>query len=353
MTSIRLLVAFLGLAFSAVFASAEATAYRLQPLDEIGITVYQEEEDLDKKTVITQAGEAAFTFIGSVKLAGLTLEEAELKITEAYLDGWLVSPEVTLTLIKARQGRVTVIGAVNNPGEVNIPSDSLLDLVTAIAASGGFSEFANTKEIRLSRGDATRSFVFSKLQDAGNGPVILQNGDRIDVPVNRFANTTVTIIGEISKANAYPFPLSGILDLKTLIGTAGGVTREADLGRTTIKRGAKVMAINPNGATSLAPGDIVTVPPSRFVGKTVTIVGQVNKPGPVAFALNGKMSILNAIGHAGGYRRLANEEKVTVTRRSGERKDVYSLNLKKMSRGDVAVFYLVPSDVISVPERRF
>ena len=113
------------------------------------------------------------------------------------------------------------------------------------------------------------------------------------------------------------------------------------------------MRTNPHGATSLAPGDIITIPPSRFVGKSVTVVGQVNKPGRIAFALNGQMSILNTIGQAGGYRRLANEEKVKVTRSAGGRKEVFSLNLKKMSRGEIAQFYLMPGDVISIPERRF
>ncbi|MGJ8696679.1 MAG: polysaccharide biosynthesis/export family protein [Verrucomicrobiaceae bacterium] len=351
MISIRLLVVFLGIATALCCRAEDDFAYRLQAFDQIGVTVYQE-EDLTTETTLTKTGEASFKFIGSINLSGLTLGQAKEAITEAYLDGWLVSPEVTVTLIKARQERVTVIGAVNAPGEIEIPQDSPLDLVTAIAGAGGLAKFADGDGIRLNRNDLTTTYSFGKLQEPGAGQILLQNGDRIDVPMNRFANTSVTIVGEIENADTFPFPLSGRLDLGTLIGKAGGLSEAADLKRATIKRGTKLMRINTGGTTLLAPGDVVTIPASLYVGKSVTVVGEVNRPGPIAFSLDGRMSILNAIGRAGGYKRLGNEEKVKITRTTKEGKQTYTLNLRKMADGEVPLFYLSPGDVISVPTRR-
>jgi len=112
------------------------------------------------------------------------------------------------------------------------------------------------------------------------------------------------------------------------------------------------MRTNPKGPTMLQPGDVVTIPASPYVGKFITVVGQVNRPGQIDFSLTGKMSILNAVGKAGGYRRLGNEEKVKVTRDTASGKRTYILNLKKMSEGREDLFYLSPGDVVSIPARR-
>jgi len=116
---------------------------------------------------------------------------------------------VTLTLIRSREERVTVIGAVNQPGEIKIPYDSPLDLVTAIAAAGGPADFADVTKISLKRGNETESYSLNELQTQGAQQVLLKNGDRINVGLNRFSNTSITIIGQIEKASTYPFPKSG------------------------------------------------------------------------------------------------------------------------------------------------
>ena len=68
-----------------------------------------------------------------------------------------------------------------------------------------------------------------------------------------------------------------------------------------------------------------------------------------------EITLLQAIGMAGGYTKIANPGRVTVKRQQeggGER--VIKLDAKRMARGDdSASFYVKPGDVITVAESMF
>jgi protein involved in polysaccharide export with SLBB domain len=147
------------------------------------------------------------------------------------------------------------------------------------------------------------------------------------------------------------FPVTGDLDLQTAIGLAGGLTEIADADRITVKRKDTVYAAS--FQDGLAPGDVVSVPPNRFVGKTVTVTGLVSSPGAVPFPPDGKLDILSAIAQAGDFDRLANKKKVTVTRRGDAGDQSWKFDLTEMAEGKAALFHLLPDDIVSVPERRF
>lgn len=93
-----------------------------------------------------------------------------------------------------------------------------------------------------------------------------------------------------------------------------------------------------------------------YAKKLFTILGQVQKPGSYDMQGTSQITLLQAIGMAGGYTRIADPANVTVKRLagpdSGER--VQKLNAKRMARGeDKTTFYIQPGDVISVGESLF
>jgi polysaccharide export outer membrane protein len=93
-----------------------------------------------------------------------------------------------------------------------------------------------------------------------------------------------------------------------------------------------------------------------YAKKLFTILGQVQKPGSYDMQGSYQVTLLQAVGMAGGYTRIADPSKVTVKRLEGvsgsER--VLKLNAKRMARGeDKAAFYIQPGDVISVGESLF
>ncbi|NNC87216.1 MAG: hypothetical protein HKN82_02010 [Akkermansiaceae bacterium] len=329
---------------------AGAATYRLKANDSIALNVFQEAE-LQTQVRLTVAGEASFPLIGTVRLAGLTLKEAEELLTKLYDADYLVSPKLSINLMNAADQQITVMGAVNNPGVVGIPADATLDLVSAISSAGGLAAHADATKIELKRDEKNIVYALSDLQKKGALQVVLQHGDRIHVPVSPFANKTVTVVGQVLRPGAVNFPVGGGLDVATAIGVAGGLSDIADADRITVKRGSKVYSTELS--SGVQPGDVISVPKSRFVGKTVTISGQIARPGPVNFPLDGRLSVLEAVAMAGGVARLGNRRKITVTRRTGGKEQTWRIDLEDMSGGKVEPLYLAPGDTIFVPERRF
>ena len=93
-----------------------------------------------------------------------------------------------------------------------------------------------------------------------------------------------------------------------------------------------------------------------YAKKLFTILGQVQKPGSYDMQGTNQITLLQAIGMAGGYTRIADPSNVTVKRLedSNGRDQVLKLNAQRMARGeDKSTFYIQPGDVISVGESLF
>lgn len=81
-----------------------------------------------------------------------------------------------------------------------------------------------------------------------------------------------------------------------------------------------------------------------------TILGQVSKPGPYELPANGSTSLMEAIGMAGGFTRIASPSKITVKRGA----DLIKVSGKEQAGGGgAAVFKVLPGDVITVQESLF
>ncbi len=329
--------------------------YILKPFDVITLSVFQE-ADLSTDSQLSVSGDATLPLIGTVPLGGMTIQDATTKITQLYEADYLISPKISVTLRTISAESVTIMGAVNQPKELAIPRDSPLDLVSALASVGGLSQNADKANIKVKRGETTTTYDFENLVKKEASQVILKHGDRIDVPVSSLANTIVTIIGEVGRPIVTSFPLDGKLSLQTLIGTVGGFTPLADKSAIIIERGGNRFSVNlelNNGSVALRPGDIITVPKSPMVDKSVTITGKVNRTGPVAFPLKGELTLLSAISQAGGFSPIANPKRVTITRTADGQSKVFVVNATEISEGKKKDFVLFPGDSISVPERLF
>lgn len=161
--------------------------YVLKPSDVVSVEVYQE-PDLEKSVRIEGDGSVALALVGKVKVAGMTVAEAQSLITDLYNRDFLVDPQVSLLVVQFSPKIVHVLGSVNNPGQVAIPPDRDLTLTEAIAGVRGLSRLGNPKSITIKRIDADgrarqMEVNFSRIvQDANAKDVILQEGDTIWVP---------------------------------------------------------------------------------------------------------------------------------------------------------------------------
>ena len=91
--------------------------YKMGPGDGLNINVYDTPE-LSIKARISESGEINYPLLGTVSLKGLTEIEAADKIAAQLKQQNLIKdPNVTVTVETFQSRRVTVIGAVPNPGE--------------------------------------------------------------------------------------------------------------------------------------------------------------------------------------------------------------------------------------------
>ena len=85
--------------------------------------------------------------------------------------------------------------------------------------------------------------------------------------------------------------------------------------------------------------------------RKVSVLGQVNKPGSVAYFP--RMTIVDAIAAAGGFTGIAAKNKVTLRREAAGRVDSQSYPVADISEGRAGNVYIQPGDVLVVDERLF
>ena len=135
-------IAFLGL-----FEIAAADSYKLNPGDEVEISVWNE-EDLQKTISVLPDGMISFPLVGHLQAAGKSAAEIETVIA-AKLDAYIADPEVNVTVTSTRGNVVFVVGKVLKPGPiVMIQSTTVMQ---ALAMAGGLNEFASANSIKIIR----------------------------------------------------------------------------------------------------------------------------------------------------------------------------------------------------------
>ncbi|MEI6177076.1 MAG: polysaccharide biosynthesis/export family protein [Verrucomicrobiota bacterium] len=179
---------------------------------------------------------------------------------------------------------------------------------------------------------------------------------KLNLTVDEYATEYISVIGSVKVPGQIPMPVSGKLDLASAMATAGGLSENADANGIQLVRASgststfSMDAIQgPAGRTQLASGDRIIVNQSAFVGKSLTVLGCVAKPGPVAFPLKGKLDLVNAIALAGGLTDMANQKKISINRKG----KVFTVDFKEISQRGDQPYLLQPDDVITVPERIF
>ena len=97
------------------------------------------------------------------------------------------------------------------------------------------------------------------------------------------------------------------------------------------------------------PQVIVTV--KEYRTRTVSVIGQVNKPGVIPLPAEQKMDILEALAAAGDLTKVANKNRIEVSRKGNTFK--FTLNELKRVTDAEKKFWLEPGDVIFVHESFF
>jgi protein involved in polysaccharide export with SLBB domain len=144
------------LSFEPNLSIATPQNYILGVNDQLVIDVYGV-SDNTKKLKVTTEGDIRFPNLGPIKVAGLTVEEARIKIRKALtriypgIANGTVSVQVSVGQI--RSIHVTLLGEVRRPGTYTV--SALSTLMNALYASSGPNDIGSFRNIELVRGGKT------------------------------------------------------------------------------------------------------------------------------------------------------------------------------------------------------
>lgn len=165
-------------------------SYVLQPGDLVDIRVYME-DNMNRILRISGTGTVTFPLVGNIKIAGLSLEQAEQKLAER-LTAYLKQPQVSMLVKEYGNKTVYVLGQVSKPGAIQIPPEKQLTVLEAVTSVGGFTDIANTSKVRVLRVEdgkqQSMDVDVSQIMKQGNKSldITLQPGDVIFVPQSLF-----------------------------------------------------------------------------------------------------------------------------------------------------------------------
>lgn len=172
--------------------------------------------------------------------------------------------------------------------------------------------------------------------EPGRIDYVLQPGDVIRVHV--FQEEEINRAGEVRVSQEYTItlPLIGSIDLR------GKTVRQTEeLVRELYDRD---YLVNPQ----------VSVTVVKYVQRVVKVFGSVGSPGVVVFPEEEELTISGAISRAGGFSRLADRRKVTLTRTGPDGKtENIQVNGDEILKGGSDDLVLQPGDIINVAERIF
>jgi polysaccharide export outer membrane protein len=156
-------------------------------------------------------------------------------------------------------------------------------------------------------------------------------GDTFDVRV--FGEPDLTGTYRVGAEGTINFPLAGIIKVEGL--------DPQEVSRRIAAKLSDGILRNPQ----------VSVLVKEQTSKKVYILGQVTKPG--TFTYTPSMNVVEAITQAGGFTPLAAKNDTTLTRNEDGKKTTTRIPVEAIGQGKAKNVFLLPGDIISVPERLF
>lgn len=253
--------------------NAPPEVYTINSGDQVSITVYNH-SDLNTRTTVTPDGFIGMMFVGQVKVAGMTLEQAARAIEEK-LAKYIRNPKVGIAPQEIRSETATIAGAVASPGMYDVVNG--MRLADLFAKAGGAATRMFDGQV-LDATDFSRSIFirhnkvvplnFALAINSGKRPhnLLLRKGDYIYIAPRE--ESMVYLIGDVKKPYRYMWHSN--LGLLELLSNAGWV-QETHWSHVVIIRGGiahpKMYKVDLDGILAgkksnvrLAAGDIIYMP---------------------------------------------------------------------------------------------
>lgn len=167
----------------AQYTSTLPAQYALRPSDVIGVNVFRETGLSVQNVAIGADGFVSLPLIGPVSAQGLTTRDLEELVAQRLRQAKIKNPAVNVNIGEYTSHRVTVEGAVQQPGVYSFqPGDRLS---SAIALAKGNTRTANLSDIAVFRafdGEmAIARFDYRQIRQGTMMDPIINPGDRVVV----------------------------------------------------------------------------------------------------------------------------------------------------------------------------
>ncbi|MBN9125429.1 MAG: polysaccharide export protein EpsE [Nitrosospira sp.] len=238
--------------------------YPLGPGDILRIQVFQN-PDLTTETRVSETGSITYPLIGAVEVGGLSIAEAERKISDALKKGgYIKQAQVNIVLLQMRGSQVSVLGQVNRPGR--FPLETLSRVSDMLASAGGATMGGDDYAIvtGLRDGKHFRKVIDIPALYLGEKPdedIYLAGGDVVYV----HRAPVFYIYGEAQRPGAYRIERG--MTVMQALAQGGGPTPRGSEWRLRLHRkqdDGKVVKLSPEMTDLVQPNDIIYVRESIF-----------------------------------------------------------------------------------------
>ena len=274
------------------------SSYTLDIGDVLQVQIVGQNDYIDDFSVNSD-GSISLPDIGKITIAGLSLNNAS-QLIKSKINAAFIGTEAFINLSQIRDVNILVTGNAQNPGIYTLTGNS--NILHAISAAGGISEFGSLREINLIRNNnVIESLDLYDLLIEGkyNIKKRLRSGDIVFVQSRK---NIVTVNGAVNRPAKYE-----ALDeqnLYSIINYANGISRNADRKNISLERildgTLKTIPVRNDRqfkTIEAEDGDLIYVREYPF--RQAKISGAILKPGTYTMA-EGE-TINDLIQKAGGY----------------------------------------------------
>lgn len=239
--------------------------YRIGAGDTLRITVYQS-PDLSLETKVTDAGVISYPLLGSLRVAGLSVDEAEAALAQALVKGdFIKNPQVIIVVTNVRASQVNVLGQVGKPGRYPLDIAGMR-LTEVLALAGGVSATGADTVVLVGfrEGKPWRQEVdLPRLFAAGGleGDLVIMPGDAVWVD----RAPQIYVYGEVQRPGQVRLE-RGMTVMQALAAAGGKTQRGTERGLRVSRRGpdGRTQSLEPGMDEPVREGDVVYIRESLF-----------------------------------------------------------------------------------------
>ncbi|MEJ6788916.1 polysaccharide export protein [Brevundimonas sp. BR2-1] len=181
--------------------------YIIGPTDKLIINVFQVADLSSDDIRVDAAGNIQMPLIGSVPAAGRSPSQLSQDIQGRLGARYLRNPQVTVTVAEAASQKVTVDGAVTEPGVYLMRGRTTL--LQAVAMAKGASRVADLESVAVFRTVADRRMVavfdLASIRSGNAVDPVLQGDDVVVVDTSRLSATMRDVVAALPGLAAFAY----------------------------------------------------------------------------------------------------------------------------------------------------